>query len=261
MKDKKGLEDISPILRHWSYDDDDSEENIRRLRMPSGREVMQVRLPLGVEQYEMNGRPDGLKPEGSESWLHHYRHQATIYGREFVLDDESCARLQAEGILYYYRYLRFFQIQEYELCMRDTSRNLQLLDFVRSHAGRKEHVETLDQYRPYILRMQLMAKALLRLKEREDYRGALRILKEGLESIKGLPEVPGNEIFQYERTRSLHSLEDLIGQIEIQASVHCPPTRREKLQTELQTAVDDENYERAALLRDKLRKLNAKKRS
>ena len=209
----------------------------------------------------MNGRPDGLKPEGSESWLHHYRHQATIYGREFVLDDDSCARLAAEGILYYYRYLRFFQIQEYELCMRDTSRNLQLLDFVKRHAGRNEHIETLDQYRPYILRMQLMSRALLRLKESEDYRGALRILKEGLETIKVLPEILGNEIFQYERTRSVHSLEDLIGQIEMQASVHCPPTRREKLETQLQSAVDNEDYERAAFLRDKLRKLDAKNSS
>ncbi len=258
MKKHDSINDISPILRGWEYEEEDSEKNIRRVRMPNGREVLQVRLPLGIEQYEVHGRPDGLRPEGFDSWLDHYSHLAHVYGREFVLDDESCERLHAEGILFYYRYLRFFQLQDYRLCMRDTGRNLRLLEFVRCHAGKQEHVEMLDQYRPYILRMQVMSKALLQLKEREDYRGALRILKNGLKEIENLEEIPNNEIFEFERNRSVQSLQDLIDQIDRQAQIQAPPSKREKLERELEKAVEKENYERAAVLRDMLRRLDRK---
>jgi hypothetical protein len=261
MKEPHSSDDISAILRRWGYQDEDAEKNIRRVRMPNGREVLQVRLPLGIEQYELHGRPDGLKPEGFESWFELYHHQANVYGREFVLDDESCSRLHSEGMLYYYRYLRLFQIQDYELCLRDTSRNLRLLEFVKSHAGKQEHVDMLCQYRPYILRMQIMSRALMRIKEREDCRGALRILKKGLEEIRSLPEIPGNEIFQFEQSRSISSLDDLIRQIERQAHVQAPLTRKEKLLKQLEEAVVKEDYERAALIRDKLRRIDAEKKS
>ena len=74
------------MLRGWKYDE---ENNVRRFRTKAGREILQVRLPLGIEQYELNGRPDGLKPEGHESWLDMYREQSEVYGREFVLDDDA----------------------------------------------------------------------------------------------------------------------------------------------------------------------------
>ena len=50
------LDDLSSLLRGWKYDEDN---NVRRFRTKAGREVLQVRLPLGVEQYELNGRPAG----------------------------------------------------------------------------------------------------------------------------------------------------------------------------------------------------------
>ena len=38
-----------------------------RITLADGREVMQVRLPLGIEQYELSGRPDGHRPHDAES--------------------------------------------------------------------------------------------------------------------------------------------------------------------------------------------------
>jgi hypothetical protein len=256
MKEMSGNDDLSQILNRWEFNE---EKDIRRVRTPSGREVIQRRLPLGIEQYEINGRPDGLKPDGFESWLDNYMHQAQVFGREFILDDEACERLQNEGLLYYHRYLIFFQVQDYERCMRDTSRNLRLLDFVNRYGGKPEHAELLEQYRPYILRMQIMAKALLRLKERGDLRGAIRILKGGLAEISRLPEIPNNDIFDFERSRSLKSLEDLLSQLESQVPPS-PRQQRDQLRRQLDEAVGKEDYERAALIRDQIQRIERRKR-
>ena len=51
----KGV-DLSRVLEAWTYDEAD---NVRRVTTESGRKVLQVRLPLGVEQYELVGRPAG----------------------------------------------------------------------------------------------------------------------------------------------------------------------------------------------------------
>ncbi|MFW5812674.1 MAG: hypothetical protein ACOCWS_06765 [Alkalispirochaetaceae bacterium] len=69
-------QDLSHILRQWPYD---PRETIRLITADDGREVLQLRLPLGLEQYELTGRPDGLRPMDEESYLHHLEGQAARY--------------------------------------------------------------------------------------------------------------------------------------------------------------------------------------
>jgi hypothetical protein len=240
-------EDIGGILRKWRYEEG---RTVRRVRTASGREVIQVRLPLGIEQYEMNGRPDGKRPEGQESWLVCYEKKALALGREFVLDSKDCERLQSEGILYYSRYLVFFQVGDYALCARDTSRNLRLLDFVTRYA-RKEDCEPLEQYRPYILRMHIMSRVLLRLKTGKDVRRAVLSLRKGVAAVKALPPLENSTIYEFERERSVKSLEDLIRQLESQL----PVSKRDALQKKMAEAISREDYETAASIRDQIRKL------
>jgi len=244
----KRSDDLSPILQRWEYDES---RTVRRVRAANGREVLQVRLPLGIEQYEINGRPDGLRPEGYESWLRCYQQKAQVFGPEFVLNQKDCERLQGEGVLYYYRYLLFFQIGEYSLCARDTARNLRLLDFVSKHSARRECAEGLEQYRPYILRMNVMARTLRGVKEKGDIRGAIRKLEQGIESIRRLPSIEENAIFDFERERSIKSIQDLIRQFRTQL----PTSRRDLLKKQMEEAISREDYEKAATLRDQLRKL------
>lgn len=270
--------DLSPLLKAWEYDE---ARSVRRLRADDGREVIQVRLPLGIEQYELSGRPDGKRPRQTESWLHFYLRKAREHRRksprreiredegprseswsppprreEFTLSDEDFSRLHQEGLLYYYRYLLFFQMQEYALCTRDTGRNLRLLDFVASHA-RPEASQQLEQYRPYILRMHIMSRALEKIQRYGDARQALRLLREGRKRVDALEPIPGNQVFDWEKTRALVSLDDLVSQIESQI----PLPRRERLQRELEAAIREENYEKAASLRDQLNRLQRRNRS
>lgn len=239
--------DLTTILADWEFDESNS---VRRIKAGDGREVLQVRLPLGLEQYEIDGRPDGKRPMNCESWLHYYWEQAKTResgeGDEVLdLGDEDFDRLEREGLLYYYRYLLFFQMHEYRLCARDTRRNLKLLDFVRTHAT-PERAQALEQYRPYILRMNHMARALFKIKDDEDIPGALKLLQVGAQAIADLPVIPENPVFEVEKTRSLKSIEDLIAQLE----THAP--RHVALENELQKAIREENYERAAVLRDEI---------
>jgi len=248
--------DLTAILAAWEFDE---EKSVRRIKAEDGRDVIQVRLPLGLEQYEIDGRPDGKRPMNQESWLHYYWGRAkaspTDLGEDsgdvpgtLSLSDEDFCRLEQEGLLYYYRYLLFFQIHEYRLCARDTRRNLKLLDFVAEHAP-AERAQALEQYRPYILRMNHMARALFKIQENEDIPGALKILHAGLKAIEALRPIPGNHVFEVEKVRSLKSLEDLISQLQ----AHVP--RHMALENDLQKAIREENYERAAVLRDELAEL------
>ena len=239
--------DITELLKEWGYDEEDS---VRRLRAEDGREILQVRLPLGVEQYEINGRPDGYRPKQQESWLHFYRKRADHFAHEFVLDERALERLAQEGLLYYYRYLRFFQMKEYRLCERDTRRNLRLLEFVSSHSG-PEEAEGLEQYRPYILRMNVMARALGKIQYENDIEAATDILEDGMEEVKSLPEIEDNQVFEFEKVRSLQSLADLHSQL----TEHLPKPRHVELEKLLEEAVEKEDYERAATLRDELRRI------
>jgi hypothetical protein len=242
---KSKIQDLTQLLTSWEYDES---KPIRRLKAEDGREIIQVRLPLGLEQYEIDGRPDGKRPMNHESWLHYYWQQSKLKREdsgEFSLSEEDFARVQQEGLLYYYRYLLFFQVHEYRLCARDTRRNLKLLDFVSKYAP-PEQTELLEQYRPYILRMNVMARALFKIQEDEDVPAALRLLQNGIKAVESLHPIDGNQIFEFEKSRSLKSLEDLISQLE----AHVP--KRVALQNELDRAIKDENYEKAAMLRDEI---------
>ena len=251
--------DLTPMLDAWEYSES---KNIRRIQGGDGRELIQVRLPLGIEQYEINGRPDGKRPMHHRSWLQFYSRKARAIATDLpadehrsFLNERDFARLHHEGLLFYYRYLLFFQMQEYRLCARDTHRNLKLLDFVSRYA-KPELAEQLEQYRPYILRMYVMAQALLQIQDDGNVRAALRRLQDGNRKIDALESIPGNQIFEWEKARALASLQDLIGQLEAQM----PATRREQLQKQLESAIREENYEQAATIRDQIQNLNESRR-
>ena len=87
--------DLRRILKDWPYD---PEHDARIVHGDDGRELLQVRTPLGIEQYEMDGRPDGLRMHGMESALDYYTHrlnQAKFSGREadFELSPQECGDL------------------------------------------------------------------------------------------------------------------------------------------------------------------------
>ena len=243
--------DLRPLFDAWPFD---SADDLRVVRGNDGRELLQVRTPLGIEQYEVDGRPDGQRPHEMESELEFQLARlakAKAAGEEagFKIGAEDCMELFNEGVLYYYRYVRFFQLKDWPRTARDTARNLRMFDLVRRYAERAEDRAQLEQWRPYVLRMNTVARAMIALDNRQ-HESARKIVAEAVEGIESLPEMD-NPTFQFERDRSLTALRDLAKQIERSR----PLSELERLQRQLQEAVATEQFERAADLRDRIRAL------
>jgi excinuclease UvrABC helicase subunit UvrB len=152
-------------------------------------------------------------------------------------------------VLYYYRYLHLFQLKDWPRTVRDTARNLKLFDFIRQYAKREEEREYLEQWRPYVLRINAVAAAMIAMGE-DNYHRALAIVHAAAESIEALPDID-EDTFHFERRRSMEALHELAD--EIQKSK--PLTELEQLENQLLEAVTAEHYEHAAELRDKIRSL------
>jgi hypothetical protein len=245
------MSDLRDILQGWPYD---PENDARILKGEDGREVLQVRTPMGIEQYEMDGRPDGQRPHGMESALefHLGRLQAAKAAggeAEFDLNQRECSELFNEGTLYYFRYVRLFQLKDWPRTVRDTARNLRAFDFVHRYARREQDQQFLEKWRPYILRVNGCAAAMLAV-EQGAYDKALRLVNEGIEKIEAIDDMD-DETFRFERERSLTALRELAEQIR----KNRPLSELERLEHQLRRAIETQEFERAAQLRDRLREL------
>ena len=98
--------DLRKSLDGWPYD---PAHNVRLAHGEDGREFMIVRRTMGLEQYEVDGRPDGRRPYGKESVLELQVVQLAAARRAgaeyaFKLTMEDCAELFDEGTIYYCRF-------------------------------------------------------------------------------------------------------------------------------------------------------------
>src|SRR4249920_1718041 len=124
--------DISPILKGWDYEA--GAINVRKIPGFDGKEKLQMRLDLGVLQMEMTGRPDGQRPHGFESYLDFVEEQLANYRKDrgdeegFSLRGDQCMELREEALMYYHRYLSLFILGDFPSVVRDTARNLRVLD-------------------------------------------------------------------------------------------------------------------------------------
>ena len=224
------------------------------VRVSEKREVLQVRTPLGLEQYELDGRPDGVRPHEMESELEFQLQQleeAKAAGKEddFELSPHECAELFNEGTLYYFRYIRLFQIKDWDRTIRDTTRNLRVFDLVNKYARREDDQLFLEKWRPYILRVNACAAAMQAL-EKKQHSDALSIIKSALEKVEALDNMD-DETFTFEKERSITALRELSDQIEKER----PLSELEKLEKQLSRAIDRQEFEHAAKLRDRIKQL------
>lgn len=244
--------DISLFLREWPHD---LGKNVRKIVGEDGAPKLQVRLPLGIEQYELAGRPDGQTPGGAESYLELFEqrleeHVAANGGAdEFALSEEDCARLREESMLYYSRYLLCFQVGEYDQVREDTERNMRAFRFVSDYAERQEDRDALNQYWPYIIRINAMSRAITAA-QTADAQAAMGIIERALQDIQALPEV-ATQTFSLEKMRSIGALEEMVTELRD----NTPPKEAEMVRERLRKAIAIENYEKAAQLRDLLRSM------
>jgi hypothetical protein len=242
--------DISGALRGWNFQP--GQVNVRLIRGSNGKPKLQLRLDLGLLQMELDGRPDGKRPHRALSELHYltqklHAHESRHHSNAgFALTARDCQALREESAMFYHRYLSLFVLEQYPAVIRDTQHNLDVLDLCHRF-GRSEYDRMcLEQYRPYILMMNIRAKACEAL--RQGYvRTAIAYLRGGIRKIASL--------FPREHRKSmLHAsnearvLLDMIKQIRSQL----PPDPRDLLKSRLKLALAAERYEEAADLRDQI---------
>lgn len=243
--------DLTFIVDDWEYNPDDV--TVRSILGTDGREKIQMRLDLGVLQMEPKGRPDGKRPYGHESLLEYYQEQLQLHSElhgnnvDFVLDSDVCTLLRQESMQFYYRYLSLFHLGRFDEVIRDAERNLRLYDFVHLYGATEEDRMVLEQFRPYVLMMRARAKACAYLEDK-DFIAALAEVDLGIEAISkhwvGLDRMD-----QLDNCREVSFLREWRAKIERTR----PLTAEERLQRELRRAVEREDYEHAAQLRDQLR--------
>jgi hypothetical protein len=58
--------DIDTLLKHWQFRP--GEVNARLVKARDGRQVLQMRIDMGIVQMETELRPDGMRPNGAETY-------------------------------------------------------------------------------------------------------------------------------------------------------------------------------------------------
>jgi hypothetical protein len=245
--------DLTELLRAWPCEP--GRVNARRVEGRDGRQKLQIRIDLGVLQMEMEGRPDGTRPEGFESLLDRQMDRLRRYAQEtaapegFVLSAEECRALREEAVQYYHRYVGLMALGDHAGVVRDTTRNLALFDLCRDHAAEETDRTVLEQFRPHVIMMRARAEAEAALAAGSTG-GALDALDRGLGEIRAAFEQWGQDE-SFERASEVQLLrgmrEALVPKL--------PVSQRTELQERLRAAIDAENYELAAVLRDELRLL------
>ncbi|MCH8332471.1 UvrB/UvrC motif-containing protein [Candidatus Sumerlaeota bacterium] len=245
--------DLRELLASWPYDHDDSTKNYRRIEGADGRPLIQIREPLGILQFEYDGRPDGLRPQGKSSWLEWYKEKAIFASGEFSLSHEDCVHMMQEGIIFYQRYLILYQMEDWEGVVRDTDRNLEYFELTKRYAEHPEDSLAIEQYRPYVMRINSIARSNILWHDRR-FDEAIEILQTTAKKIRALSPVD-SPIFKLEAEKSVNHLKQLVDELETSR----PWTKLEQLRQKKNEAVEKEDFERAAQLRDEIRVLEGER--
>jgi hypothetical protein len=246
--------DLNNLLEDWPHEP--GAVKARKIIGNDGREKIQLRIDLGLMQMEVVGRPDGQRPFGFESLLDYHQARAReVEGRggTYELDQADLLLLQQEGHQYYHRYLSMFQLREYPSVIRDTERNLGLFDFVSGHCDDEEFKwGAFEQYRPYVLMMKTRASASLELQKERSSR-AIEIIEQGKQQIEQFYQGIGQAQWINTSTE-LGFLNEWLTELR----ENLPLSPLEIMERDLERAIAAEAYERAAELRDAIRKLSRK---
>jgi hypothetical protein len=243
--------DLTQFLKAWPHEP--GRINARQIMGQDGRPKLQIRLDLGVLQMEMEGRPDGLQPEGFDSLLEQQQDRLRRYVEQtgspagFVLTSDECRALREEAVQYYHRYVGLFALGNFAGVVRDTTRNLELFDLCRDFGQTELDRTVLDQFRPPVLMMRARSAAEIAIAAGQP-KQALRALDQGLNELRGA----FHEIGRAHEFESANEVQLLRGMRDALVP-KLPASQKVELQERLRAALDAENYELAAILRDELR--------
>ena len=230
------------ILNDWPFQP--GQVQVRRIEAPGGREVLQMRVDMGLLQMETVGRPDGQRPHGFDTYYDYLVAQADEEGEEFQLDDERCTEVDREFYQYYHRRICWLTLRDYSSAIKDATHTLALMEFTSTNAPNPEWSLVHEQYRPFVLFHKIQASALEQLEANEP-KTAVGAIDQGLTELQRIFETHEAEDF-FEEDGFVIKLQEMrtaiVEQYELGPS----------LTEQLADAIAQEQYELAAKLRDRI---------
>ncbi len=237
-----GRNDIDEVLRDWPFEP--GVISARLVRAGDGREVLQMRIEMGLLQMETAGRPDGEKPGGADTYLDSLIQEAVHGGDRFELSEEQCFEVDREFLQFYHRRVCWLAIREFERAVADADHTLDLMDFVRDHSPDEQWILSHEQYRPFVVFHRTQAAALAQL----DQQGAEKAIEEinvGLSRIR--------QVFERAEAGEHFDEDGMVAQLrELQEAIREHYEVGRTLPEQLADAVAAEHYELAAKLRDEI---------
>lgn len=241
------FQDIDDALQGWEFKP--GMVQARMIQRRDGRQVIQMRVDLGVLQMEPTGRPDGARPHGQPTYSDYLRHQANLAdraGHPFVLTEEQAEEADREFLQYYHRRICWLALRNYARAIVDADHTLHFMDFVRDHSPGEEYTDAHERYRGFVLFHRTQAASALAA-ERNDPEGAIDAIRDGLQKMRAFFAAYELEDKMEEdgMVQELRKLDSRLRKLH-----HIDETLREQLEK----AVASEDYEAAARLRDALHK-------
>jgi hypothetical protein len=246
-------QDIDSVLQDWEYEPGTIQA--RLIEAADGRQVIQMRVELGVLQLERLGRPDGTRPHGFPTFFDYLQQKARMDkqgGESFVLSEDQCQEADREFMQFYQRRICWLALQNYIRALADADHTLSFMDFVRDHSPDDGYTQAHEQYRGFVVFQRTQAAAALRL-EKNDPEGAIDEIHTGLARMK--------EFFTtYDADDSMEDNPMVQHLRKIEETLREQHGIEATLQERLAKAVANEQYEEAARLRDALRRQKGKKK-
>ena len=235
--------DIDPLLKNWEFRP--GEVNARLVKTRGGREVLQMRIDMGLVQMATELRPDGSRPHGAETYYDYLVGEVIREGGSFRLTKEQCAEADREFVQFYQRRLCWLSLREYRRAARDADHSLAFMDFVREHSADDEWTLSHEQYRPFVLFHRVQAGALAALQEHGPAT-AISEINHGLARFR--------ELFERYDAAEQYADDELVKRLEeMRESVRQRYDVGATLDEQLAEAVRAEDYELAAKIRDRIR--------
>ncbi len=173
--------DIDFILRPWPFKP--GVVAARLVNAGDQREVLQMRIEMGLLQMEVTGRPDGEHPGGAETCLDWFRGRVGVEGASFALNDEQCAEVDREFLQFYHRRICWLALRQFARAVADADYTLALMDFVGAHSANSQWTLAHEQYRPFVLFHRIQGAAMLELQE-SGPETAIETINRGLEQMR-----------------------------------------------------------------------------
>ncbi len=235
---------IDRILDNWNFNT--GVVTTRHLKH-EGREVIQLRIDMGLLQMETSGRPDGQTPHDCQSILHWIQTLETEDLNEpFRLDFNQCMEVDREFAQFYHRRICWMQLKEFARAVGDADHTLALMDACLRHSPNQDWSYSHEQHRPFVIFHRTQSLALQRVSEGENAEMAIEEINAGLKMIADFYDT-------YEIEEDFNDDELVKRLVDIREDLRNRFEVGKTLEEQLAEAVETEQFELAARLRDELK--------